>query len=227
MSYRFRIFSRSVPRALCLCLCGLLVVAHNPAYAAQSKDLEFAIELFGEGEYAAAMNFFGLAISDGALTTKQLAIAHQLRGVARSKLNKHSLALMDHRKAVVWNPDYVDGWSSICFETATHFKDPDLAMTACNRALALDPTHSISYARRGGVWALMGEVAKAESDYDQAVRRSPGNWEILFDQGQFFHSQNRPAEAKKTLTRAYEAAPTWMHTYLATLPIIQEYGISK
>ncbi|MBT6911497.1 MAG: hypothetical protein HOA21_10120 [Rhodospirillaceae bacterium] len=185
------------------------------------------MELFDEGEFAAAMNIFGLAISDGGLTTKQLAIAHHFRGVARSKLEKHSLSLRDHKKAVEWNPNYVDGWSAICFENATHFKALDEAMAACNRALSLDPKHGLSYARRAGVWTQMGEVAKAEADYTQAVQLDPDSWEIHYDWGRFLHLQNRAAEAKKALFRAYKLAPTWMHSYLATLPIIQEYRVSK
>lgn len=125
-----------MPRILkCICLALLLLHPGGTAVAAENglKDFAFAKTLLGEGEWAAAMNFFGLAISSGGLTKKQLAVAHHLRGVSRAKFNKQTAALRDYQKAAALDPGYLAVWWSICNHHTAVTARLDAALEACNR----------------------------------------------------------------------------------------------
>ncbi len=164
---------RSVAKYLCAAV--LLMGPFSPAQADSLEDFQFAKVLLDEGEWAAAMNFFGLAISGRGLSKKQTAVAYHLRGISRGKLNKHRLALRDHKKAIQLEPDYVSAWSSICYQHGVNTKDLDEALAACNRALELNPNHGPSYALRAKVWQGKGEAKKAEADLARAAQLAPKN----------------------------------------------------
>ncbi len=205
----------------------VLVTLPLPALATGKEDLKFAKVLLGEGEWAAAMNFFGLAIDDGALTTRQLSVAYHLRGVSRSKLNKHRLAQRDHKKAVLLDPNYVEAWSSLCYQHGAHSKQFDVAMKACNKALVLDPKHAPSYALRAVVWHGLAQIDRAEVDFTQAITLAPKNWGIHFNRGMFYHNIQEPVKAKSSFVKAYQLASNWERHGITADPVFKAYGVSK
>ena len=205
----------------------VLVILPLPAMASGKEDLKFAKVLLGEGEWAAAMNFFGLAISDGALTTKQLSVAYHLRGVSRGKLNKHRLAQMDHKKAVLLDPNNVEAWSSLCYQHGANSKQFDTAMQACNKALGLDPQHGPSYALRALVWHGLAQPGRAETDFAQAITLAPKNWGIHFNRGMFYHNIQEPVKAKHSFAEAYKLASNWERHGITADPIFKAYDVSK
>ncbi len=213
------------PKYICLVL--LLLLPVGSAAAAELKDFEFAKTLLAEGEWAAAMNFFGLAISDGGLTRKQLAVAHHLRGVSRAKFNKHRLALRDYKKATALDRGYVAAWWSICNHHIAVTAQLDEALAACNRALSLDSNHAPSYALRSEVMHGKGRTNSAEADFAEAIRLDPKNWSVYFKFGLFYHDTEQPAEAKKNFATAYKLAPAHARRQMAAVPVFQGYGVSQ
>jgi tetratricopeptide (TPR) repeat protein len=204
-----------------------LVILPLPAMASGSEDLKFAKVLLSEGEWAAAMNFFGLAITDGALTTGQLSVAYHLRGVSRGKLNKHRLAQMDHKKAVLLNPNNVEAWSSLCYQHGANSKQFDTAMQACDTALGLDPKHAPSYALRAVVWHGLAQLDRAEGDFAQSIQLAPNNWGVYFNRGMFYHNIQEPVKAKNSFAKAYQLASKWERHGITADPVFKAYGITR
>jgi tetratricopeptide (TPR) repeat protein len=205
----------------------LLLFPLSVASANALKDFEFAKVLIDEEEWAAAMNFFGLALGEGVLNKQQTAEAYHLRGVSRGRLNKHRLALRDHQRAVRLLPDYVSAWSSICYQHVANTKQLETAMEACNLALTLDPKHAPSYALRAEVWHGKGDNQRAEVDFAQALQLDPKNWGVYFNRGIFYHNLKRPDDARTNLARAYRLAPVWEQMKMVKMDIIQQYGAAK
>ena len=207
----------------CLALCLFLPFgAHS---STGLKDFEFAKVLITEEEWAAAMNFFGLAISDGVLNKRQTAEAYHLRGVSRGKLNKHRLALRDHKRAIKLLPDYVAAWSSVCYQNMANAKDLDAAMAACDKALALNPKHAPSYALRAEVWHGQGDNQRAEADFAQSLRIDPENWGVHYNRAIFYHNIQQPAKAKASFTKAYLLASDWQRSRMAATKVFRSHGI--
>ncbi|MBT7760934.1 MAG: tetratricopeptide repeat protein, partial [Rhodospirillaceae bacterium] len=148
------------------------------------------------------------------------------RGVSRGKLNKHRLALRDHKKAVGLDPDYVSAWSSICYQHTAVTKQLEDAMAACNHALRLDPKHAPSYALRAEVWHGQGQPDQAEQDFAHSLQLAPTIWGVYFNRGLFYHDTKRPGKAKQDFIKAHNLAPAWEQRKMATAPIFQGYGIA-
>ncbi len=206
-------------------ICILLLFPLGAASATGLKDFEFAKVLIEEEEWAAAMNFFGLALGEGVLNKQQTAEAYHLRGVSRGRLSKHRLALRDHQRAVKLVPDYVSAWSSICYQHAANTKQLETAMEACDLALTLDPNHAPSYALRAGVWHGKGDDQRAEVDFARSLQLDPKNWGVYFNRGIFYHNLKRPDDARTNLARAYRLAPVWEQMKMVNMDIIRQYGV--
>lgn len=54
------------------------------------------------------------------------------------------------------------------------------ALTACNRALALESHMPEAYVARGCVMSMQGRAAEAERDFDEAIRLNPASAEALY-----------------------------------------------
>ena len=91
--------------------------------------------------------------------------------------------------------------------------DPDAALAAYERALAIDADHAGALGGRGQARIVRGEVALGLADLDRALELVPLRPELHANRGYALHRLGRSAEAMMALDRALELDPACIVAY--------------
>jgi len=89
-----------------------------------------------------------------------------------SDMGRYSAAVAEFHKALALAPEKPAYWNSLCWSQAATGKGLEDALTACNKALRIEPDAAAAYNSRGLVHLRMQRFAKAIADYRQALRLS-------------------------------------------------------
>ncbi len=99
------------------------------------------------------------------------------------------------RKAAMDDPSRAENWIRLgdaCYDSG----DPDGAIDAYERALALEPGNADVLTDMGTMYRTKGQPEKAVECYDRAVAIRPGHSNALFNKGvTLMNDMNAPAEA--------------------------------
>src|SRR5580700_4828477 len=105
--------------------------------------------------------------------------------------------------------------------------DPGNRLPACERAIASGKLSkkdlSTAYSMRGGEWFLMGDLAKAVSDLDQATRLDPSNQVAFVDKARVLLARNDSAGALAAANSAIKLIATG-DAYAVRGQILQALG---
>ncbi|MEO0455084.1 MAG: tetratricopeptide repeat protein [Cyanobacteria bacterium P01_A01_bin.114] len=170
------------------------------SYSEALKDLEYAIQLDPDNEWA---------------------IAH--RGITYRLIESYSKALNDLDRAIELDPDYD---LAIAFRGEVHKlmeRYPE-ALSDLTRAIELDPENEWAITNRGITYHLMARYPEALSDLTRAIELDPEYKWAIANRGVTYREMNQYAESMEDLTRAIKLAPkdTW---YLNERG--QTYGLMK
>lgn len=98
------------------------------------------------------------------------------------------------------------------FESAHQWRE---AIRHYELARSQDPKQYQWVARRLGVlYDRLGDVYRAETEYDKAYKLDPNNVSLLNDMGYFYYSYGRYAEAEKTLRKALDINPSFDRAWI-------------
>ena len=84
---------------------------------------------------------------------------------------------------------------------------PGEAVQHAEKALALDPLSADAHRERARALEDLGEMAKAEAAYREAVRLRPNDWSALNQLGGFLAARGRAAEAREAFARVTSLTP--------------------
>jgi tetratricopeptide (TPR) repeat protein len=97
-----------------------------------------------------------------------------------------------------------------CFAVARELSDLGRhaeALTACDRAVELEPDNAIAWSNEGAALSDLGRPAEALAAYDRAIELEPNNAVAWSNKGYTLNQLGRPAEALAAYDRAIELQP--------------------
>ena len=97
------------------------------------------------------------------------------------------------------------------FDLSRHDDGPDAAAATATAAMAdvapVDPAAIAELRRRASAEAARGELRAAKADFDEAIRKSPGDADTWYQRAQLGFRMGAGNDARKDLDRALELAP--------------------
>jgi lipoprotein NlpI len=153
-----------------------------------------------------------IATRGALLTTENLAIVYQLRGLAYSKTRNYNRAIQDLNESIRLDPNL--GFSFYNRGVAYHeMGQYERAIQDYNKAVALEPNEGVPLIGRGNSYLDMGEVDRAFRDFDDAIRLKPG---YVKARGNAYFLLGRFGEAVQDYHRIYSPDPyTALWLYIA------------
>ena len=82
--------------------------------------------------------------------------------------------------------------------------DYQSAIADYNRAIEIDPDYSQAYARRGWVFLGLDELAKAEADFDKALKLAPGDAYAQSGRAEVYQRQNKPVPEERSTGLSFD-----------------------
>jgi tetratricopeptide (TPR) repeat protein len=163
------------------------------------------------------------AIRSGRYTGHALALKFSNRGVEWRLKGDYERAISDYGDAIRLDPNYADAYYNRCIAYNRQQKF-DLALSDCNRAIALGPTantlnatgneklsndrsKSDYYAQRGAVYHGRRELDRAIADYSEALRLYPKNIIALNNRARAYDDKGDSARARADRDAAKRLAP--------------------
>ena len=123
----------------------------------------------------------GLAEADAALAIDGGdARALVARAWAEGALGDHETSLADSKRAVTRAPANAGAWH-IFGDELIQVHQPELALLALDRSLALDSRAPLAFYDRARVHAMLGHLAEAKADLDRSLELAPSEWFALRD----------------------------------------------
>jgi tetratricopeptide (TPR) repeat protein len=100
-----------------------------------------------------------------------------------SDMGQYSAAVAQFHKALALAPEKPAYWNGLCWSQAATGTGLKEALTACNKALRIEPEAAAAYNSRGLVQLRMQRFATAISDYTRALQLSPDQASARFGLG--------------------------------------------
>jgi len=90
-----------------------------------------------------------------------------------SDMGRYSDAVIQFHKALALTPEKPAYWNGLCWSQAATGKELGEALSACNKALRIEPEAAAAYNSRGLVYLRMQRFSAAIADYNRSLRMSP------------------------------------------------------
>ena len=100
-----------------------------------------------------------------------------------SDMGQYSAAVAQFHKALALAPEKPAYWNGLCWSLGATGKGLTEALTACNKALRIEPEAAAAYNSRGLVHLRMQRFATAIADYTRSLRLSPDQSSARFGLG--------------------------------------------
>jgi tetratricopeptide (TPR) repeat protein len=100
-----------------------------------------------------------------------------------SGLGQYAAAAAQFRKALAVSPQKAAYWNGLCWAQAASGRQLSQALTACNRALAIEPGAPGALNSRGLVYLRMKRFSFAIADYSVSLRARPQQASAWFGRG--------------------------------------------
>ena len=104
-------------------------------------------------------------------------------GQSLSGLGQYAAAAAQFRKALAVSPQKAAYWNGLCWAQAGSGRQLGRALTACNRALAIEPGAPGALNSRGLVYLRMKRFNAAIADYSVSLRAHPEQASAWFGRG--------------------------------------------
>lgn len=134
-----------------------------------------------------------------------LAWAGNWKGLLELALGRVGDARLSFEGATAADPDDADAWANLAAALSRE-GDPDGALAACDRALAIDPAHPAAWNNRGVVLASLGNARDAEASLRNAAKESE-DVAILMNRARFVEARGRHRLAARFYGAALSRAP--------------------
>ncbi len=109
--------------------------------------------------------------------------AHAGRGAVLRERGDTRHALEAYSRAIELEPKTSRWWNARCWTRAIVHTDLQIALSDCNRAIAIDAGFVQAYDSRGLVYLQMGNFRSAVNDYTHALRLRPALVTALYGRG--------------------------------------------
>jgi predicted O-linked N-acetylglucosamine transferase (SPINDLY family) len=133
---------------------------------------------YQRGEHIAAIRQIDAAL----VVNRDVAAAHNNRGVALAALERSEQALASYDRAIALAPNYVDALINRG-NTLKDLQRFEAALASYDRAIALVPGHAIALAQRGNVLQGLRRFQDAVASYDRAIALKPDYSAAYNDRG--------------------------------------------
>ena len=160
-----------------------------------------------EALQAAGRPVEALAALDKALEIRPEAGVYAQRSGLRITARDFDGAMADADHAARMAPDSATALNQVCWARAVAGRELDVALAACNRALALASNHHALLDSRGLVELRQGRFQEAWNDYDAALRQAPDNAAYLYGRGLAATRLGRLADGQADFARAGAKEP--------------------
>ena len=179
--------ARRLARSLGILLYGLIILT---GCAAGTEHINEANSLIENGSYSEALESLETAEADG----EDMILVHRSRGIAYMGLSDYDAAVDEFTAALSSNKGYVRKIDiDISYYLATaEYRSGDVggANQTYSAIIALYPDEADAYFLRGRTYLVLQDTDNAKSDFDKAIKLSPGNpdlyvqvYEALSDAG--------------------------------------------
>jgi len=131
--------------------------------------------------------------------------AFNARGVAYFELKEYANALLDYEQAIKLRPDfYLPYYNRALLKTAQN--DSDAALKDYSQAISMAPDSNASevYLNRGELFAKLGNLSSAMTDFDKAVQLDSTNSLAYFNRGNIRFQQEEYPPALNDFTKAVQ-----------------------
>ena len=207
-----RWFYRTVGAALILLL-GLAIVdlADFGRSRQALSDAEAGSEAAARHDPDMAITLYGKAIEAGTLNDATLGKVYKARGLARLQKHDWDAAEQDLGEAAKHGAGD-DAMSHFALGVARSGKgENDAALREFDRTIASvrDPENlrPAALAARGNIYVTLGQPARGLEDYDEALRLTPGDTEILGARGNAYFYLGQYDKAETDLAAAADRDP--------------------
>ena len=166
------------------------------------------------------------AFSEFLRVDKSVADVYRARGLIRAKLKNHIGSMEDYTRALELEPDSAKmrthrGWAYI-------LRAEKLALEDFDSAIKLNPEYGDAYNGRGYALVKLGRYREAVQDADEAMRRGPEGFEIIYNAACIYAEAAAKAAANKAEDREVrgyrEQAVALVSKALDRLPAAERKG---
>ncbi|MGI8772690.1 MAG: tetratricopeptide repeat protein [Acidobacteriaceae bacterium] len=158
---------------------------------------------YTENRFAEAVSSFQRSLE----LQPKLVKAENNLGLAYEGLNRPRDAIAAYRQAIAWQQNETHPSEQPYLNLGTLLLDrnqTDEARVLLTRAASLAPQDSKIHAALGRLYRHTGDLAHAQSEFEQAVAADPKNAALRFQLGQVYRNEGQQAKAKAELARAAE-----------------------
>jgi tetratricopeptide (TPR) repeat protein len=160
----------------------LLAAALLQSPAQQASALvDAGVQLANLGRFNEAADKFVQALA----LDSSLSEAHYLLGLCRQQDGRTDAALQSFRAALKLNPNYPQAQARVCELEAVFARAKetgyDVALTACRRAIQLDPRDPEPHFHAGRVQATLGNHAAAIAEFNTVLKLDPKFARVRFE----------------------------------------------
>jgi len=141
------------------------------------------------------------------------ATAFMARGMLHDRMGDKDAALADYDAAARDTPSLATAQNARCWMRATANRELEVAHTACDTALRLQPNNGAFLDSHGLVLFRLGRFQESRTEYDKAVRVEPRNAGFLYGRGMASLRLGRTAEGQADLAAAAAIDPAIAKTY--------------
>jgi tetratricopeptide (TPR) repeat protein len=147
-------------------------------------------------------------------------------GPAMSAMEFRRVALAELNKATGLRPlDFEMQLSSATYNIeAERAREAVAAAQQALRAASTAPQQAVAHATLGRASLVLGEIDRAEAEFNAALQLDPAGGEAHFGLGEVRLSQGKPLQAQRELRLAIRAAPDWAPPYSALAGVLIDQG---
>lgn len=160
-------------------------------------------------DYKGAEDDCTLAIERNKFKTE----AYKVRGFARQQLGKDSLAILDYKEGLNYDPydKYFLFYKAIAETTTRKYNDAD---TTFSLLLRLNPNFDDAYTARGKLYLEMGDTVKALSDIDKSISLSKSQINAYLMKAEIEWNQKNWEQADVAIGEAIRLRPEIPDLYI-------------
>ncbi len=158
---------------------------------------------YSENRFAEAVSSFQRALE----LQPKLVKAEDNLGLAYEGLNRTEDAIAAYRQAIAWQQKEDHPSEQPYLNLGILLLDRnqlDEALPLLVRATSLSPQDGKSHAALGRLYRHKGDLALAQSEFEQAVAADPKSASLRFQLGQVYRNEGQQAKARAELARAAE-----------------------
>lgn len=123
------------------------------------------------------------------------------RAYANNNLRRYELAKNDYERFLSLSPDNAEARLGLAY-TYIKLESPNKALDQLNNLIEIHQDNAVAYAARAELEKDMKMYDTALFDFDEALKRDPGNKDYTVSKVEILIQQGRRSEAKKALDAA-------------------------